>query len=196
LRLVLSLNYPFFLVKKAFQLLLLSAFALSATLAFGQKNAATNDIKVSEKVLKTAEWAKFKYMDELALAQSGDLAAIKRMLEFSKMVDGGETIDHALTCLELIPVAGDDNFAAVIAGLSPKLKEVLLKRFNFAQGRSEKETLRLPMTVWAPNTWGALNGLSPQPKSEVLLNNPKTSGQGAKSENADSATPRTKNTKQ
>jgi hypothetical protein len=187
---------PVLLVKKIFQLSLFAAFALSATLTFGQNSAAANDIKVSEKVLKTAEWAKFKYLEELALAKSGDLVAIKRMLEFSKMVDGGEAIDHAVVCLELIPLAGDDNFATVVAGLSPKLREALLKRFNFAQGRSEKETLRLPMTVWAPHTWGALNGLPTQPKSEVSLRNPKASSQDAKNEKAGSIAPRTKNTKQ
>ena len=120
----------------------------------GQKN----DIEISDGVLKTAEWAAFKYMEKLDLAQSGDQKAIKELFEFSGTVDGVEALQHATTCIELIPFATDEKVGSVISSIKPKLKTVLLDRFQLAQGRTKKENLRKPLQEWAPLTWKALNG--------------------------------------
>jgi len=116
------------------------------------------DIEISTAVLSTAEWANFKYMETLDLAQNKDTKSIKALLEFSSIVDGTEAILHALTCIELIPFAGDDLMATSITQQKPKLKPVLLKRFQLAQARSQKAELRKPFQEWAPLTWKALNG--------------------------------------
>jgi len=116
------------------------------------------EVEVFSDVLKTAEWAAFKYMDNIYLAQSGDQKAIKSLLEFSATVDGVETLQHATTCIELIPLVSDEKFGSIVSILKPKLKTVLLERFPLAQARTKKEALRKPFQEWAPLTWKALNG--------------------------------------
>lgn len=119
---------------------------------------AKTDIEISNDVLKTAEWAGFKYMEKLDLAQSGDQQAVKALYEFSGTVDGKEALQHATTCIELIPFATDEKVGAVISSLKPKLITILLDRFQLAQGRTQKEELKKPMQEWAPLTWRALHG--------------------------------------
>ncbi len=115
-------------------------------------------VEIFSDVLKTAEWAAFKYMDNIYLAQSGDQKAIKALLEFSATLDGVETLQHATTCIELIPIIKDDKFGSIVSILKPKLKTALLDRFQLAQARTKKEELRKPFQEWAPLTWKALNG--------------------------------------
>jgi hypothetical protein len=79
-------------------------------------------------------------------------------LEFSGTVDGTESLQHATTCLELIPLATDEKMGAVISSLKPKLKTILLDRIQLAQGRTKKENLIKPLQEWAPLTWKALHG--------------------------------------
>lgn len=132
--------------------ILLSPFALNA------QEGTKVDIDISSAVLKTAEWAGFKYMENLDLAQSGDQKAIKALFEFSGTVDGTEALQHAVTCIELIPLATDEKVGSVISSLKPKLITVLLDRFQLAQGRTKKEALHKPLQEWAPLTWKALHG--------------------------------------
>ncbi len=131
---------------------------LSPMVLLAQQPGTKADIEISSAVLKTAEWAGFKYMENLDLAQSGDQKAIKALFDFSGTVDGKEALEHATTCIELIPLASDEKVGAVISSLKPKLISVLLDRFQLAQGRTEKEALRKPMQEWAPLTWKALHG--------------------------------------
>ncbi|MCC7466351.1 MAG: hypothetical protein IT261_08790 [Saprospiraceae bacterium] len=124
-----------------------------------QAQAPKNEeIQVFPSVLKTAEWANFKYMDVLNKAKSGDKKSILDFLEFSSIVDGTEALQHATTCIEIIPFVPDDAYGAVISTLKPKLKTLLLERFTLAQGRTKKEALQKPLMEWAPLTWKALNG--------------------------------------
>lgn len=116
------------------------------------------DLYISNDVLKTAEWAAFNYMESLDLAQTGDQKGLKDFLEFSRALDGGECIDHAVTCIELIKYCTDEKMGAVIYILKPKLKTILLDRFQLAQAQSKKEELHKPMQEWAPLTWKALHG--------------------------------------
>ncbi len=131
---------------------LLSPFMLHA------QKAKKTEIEISSDVLKTAEWAKFKYMENVDMAQKGDPKGIKALFEFSGTVDGVESLQHATTCLEIIPFATDEKVGSVISSLKPKLKTVLLERFQLAQGRTKKEELRKPLQEWAPLCWKALNG--------------------------------------
>jgi hypothetical protein len=135
----------------------LFALFLSPLVISAQEGKKT-DLEISSEVLKTADWAAFKYMENLDKAQSGDLKAIKAFLEFSSVVDGTESLQHAMTCVELIPLTTDEKMGASIATLKPKLKTVLLERFVLAQGRTKKEELKKPLLEWAPLTWKALNG--------------------------------------
>lgn len=123
-----------------------------------QPEAPKNDITVFDSVLKTAEWASFKYVPTLDLAKTGDVKALKSLFEFSGTVDGVEAILHATTCLELIPFATDEMVAPVISSLKPKLQAAMLERLTLAQGRTQKEALRKPLQEWAPLCWRALHG--------------------------------------
>jgi hypothetical protein len=139
-------------------LLLATIFTLFASNIVRAQEGAKNDLEVSSAVIKTAEWANFKYMETLDLAQAGNQKALKDFFEFSSVVDGTESLQHATTCLELIPLATDEKFGSVISILKPKLKTVLMDRLVLAQGRTKKEPLQKPLKEWAPLTWKALNG--------------------------------------
>jgi len=139
-------------------LLVAAIFALFSPVMIHAQQGKKMDIDISSDVLKTAEWAAFKYMEKLDLAQTGDQKAIKEFLEFSAVVDGKEAIQHAVTCIELIPFTTDEKMGAVIYILKPKLREALLERFQLAQGRTKKEEMRKPLQEWAPLTWKGLNG--------------------------------------
>lgn len=144
---------------------------LSALLTLGlfiQSNVAqdakqSSDVTVFPGVLSTAQWAGFKYNDQLQLAKTGDLKAVVSLLEFSGTVDGVDALNHAVTCLELLPVSTDLVFAAAINKSKPKLKKVLLERLVIAQGRTTNLELRKPLSEWAPLTWDVLNGKPFQP---------------------------------
>jgi hypothetical protein len=134
------------------------------SICFWQQNAvaqtpnAEADVTVSESVLKTASWANFKYLDQLAMAKRGDVKAALKLMQFSGTVDGVEALDHSVTLLELIVSGGDQVFAEAANQAKPKLKSVLLDRLQLAQGRTKKVELREPMSAWAPSTWDVLNG--------------------------------------
>ncbi|MBL7827775.1 MAG: hypothetical protein JNJ57_14185 [Saprospiraceae bacterium] len=135
----------------------------TAMLLSFQLFAQTHKVSVSPSVLDVAKWAGFEYQKHVDLAKSGDFKAVTELLDFSGTVDGVDALDHAVTCLELIPYASDLTFAAALNKAKPKLKSVLLERFQLAQGRSKTESFRSPMATWAPNTWAALNGKPFQP---------------------------------
>ena len=139
-------------------LLVATLFALLSPMTINAQEVDYNGIMVSEKVIKTAEWSSFKYKETLDLAKKGDMKAIKSFLEFSSVVDGTESLQHATTCLELIPFTTDEKMGVGIYTLKPKLKTALLQRFTLATGRTKKETLQKPLLEWAPLTWKALNG--------------------------------------
>lgn len=132
--------------------------ALFLPLAAWAQQAKKADIEVSPAVLQTAEWAKFKYKENLEAAKTGDSKALRALFEFSGTVDGAEALQHTTTCLELLTVIPDDLMGAVISSLKPKLKTVLLERFPLAQGQTKKTELHKPLSEFAPNTWKALNG--------------------------------------
>ncbi len=134
------------------------AFALFSPVFLQAQTEQKKDIEVSSAVLKTAEWAGFKYMENLELAKTGEPKALKAIFDFHGTVDGVESLQHATTCIELIPFATDERVGVVISNLKPKLKKVMLDRFQLALVRTKKEELRKPLQEWAPLTWKALNG--------------------------------------
>lgn len=138
----------------------LAAFVLLAVFPFflNAQNENKIEVEISKPVVKTADWAGFKYMEKVDLAQRGDYHAMRDLLNFSGTVDGTEAIQHAVTCLELIPYTSDETVASVISVQKPKLKNVLLERYTLAQSRTKKEELRKPLQEWAPLTWDALHG--------------------------------------
>lgn len=143
-------------MKSLFYLAILCFFMAPALLRAQQ--GAKADIEISSAVLKTAEWAGFPYMETIDKAQSGDIDAIRKFFEFSGTVDGVEALQHAVTCLELSALLADDRVGWAITRLKPRLKTVLLERFQIAQSRTKKEALHKPMQQWAPGIWKALNG--------------------------------------
>ncbi|MBK8193871.1 MAG: hypothetical protein IPK76_11940 [Lewinellaceae bacterium] len=141
-----------------FRVIILISLPLSGAFCQNTTTDTVPDIEIFDHVLKTADWAKFKYKDVLERAKGGDYMAIRDFLNFHATVDGVDGLNHAVTCLELIPVAGDEKFAAGVAFCSENLRKVLIDRFILAQGRTKKTALRQSMTDWAPNTWEYLNG--------------------------------------
>ncbi len=132
--------------------ILILLFLIPASIVFAQKN-----VYQSEDVIKTADQIEFRYKDVLKKATKQDSKAIIQLFEFSRILDGQEVLDHALTCLELIPEASDKVMAVSIEKLNSKLKKVSLDRLLKAQERTQKEALKKPIKSWAPYTWEALN---------------------------------------
>ena len=136
-------------------LVLFSGLFVANTSAQTKNNE--QDVTVFDSVLKTADWANFKYQEELEKAKRNDMESIYRLLDFSGTVDGKEAIEHSVTLLELM-AGRDAHYAGGILKTSPKLKAVLLERFALAQGKTQKEELRKPISEWAPLSWGVLHG--------------------------------------
>ena len=146
-------------MKNVFSATLVVILMAPALSALGQSN-----VFISNDVLKTADWAGIKYKDEVKRASSGNIKSIEKLFDFHRYVDGVQSLDHAVTLLEIIPQAKDRNVATAVQYLKPKLKKVALDRLTLAQGRTQKEDLRKPLANWAPLTWAVLNGrpLPPQ----------------------------------
>jgi hypothetical protein len=151
--------------------------SLSVSAISGQNKTVNNDIFVSSSVLSTAQWAGFKYREQLDLARQGDMRAVEEMLNFNGTVDGREGLDHAVTCLELIPYSSDLVFAAALNKGKPTLRKLMLERLPLAQGRTKVETLKKPLSEWAPLTWAVLNGQPFEPadtsSDECMMSRPK-----------------------
>lgn len=151
--------------------------SLSLSTVSGQSKAANSEIFVSQSVLSTAQWAGFKYREQLDLARQGDMRAVEEMLNFNGTVDGREGLDHAVTCLELIPYSSDLVFAAALNKGKPNLRKLMLERLSVAQGRTKVEALRKPISEWAPLTWAVLNGQPFEPSDtssdECMMSRPK-----------------------
>lgn len=167
-----------------------SFYALTAILLFisslasAQNTAAAGQVTVFQEVLNVAKWAGFDYEAQLNLAKSGDYKAVSKLLHFSGTVEGDDALKHAVTCLELIPVAGDVPFAAALNISKPALKKAMLERLQLAQGRTQNENLKKPIKDWAPITWDVLNGkpFAPVAKpddTECLSSKPPKSPDGA-----------------
>jgi hypothetical protein len=146
------------------KILFLGLLALTFSAARAQKAAAP---QVSEAVLKTAGLVKFPYKETLAKARKGDLMATREFMEFHRVVDGVEAIQHGLTCLELIPHAGDDIVAQALTTARPRMRQVILERLQLAQVRTRQEALKRPMSEWAPQTQTVL---SPTPSPDTNSN--------------------------
>ena len=90
------------------------------------KSVRNNEVTVAPSLVKFATQMGFKYEQTLEKAKKGDLNAIKEMMEFHGTTDGTDALNHAQTCLELIPVATDDRIGLACQNLKPKLKTLLL----------------------------------------------------------------------
>ncbi len=120
-------------------------------------------VEMFQNVLKTADLANFKYKEMVENAKTGDVTSIHKLLDFHRMVDGVDGLNHAVTCLELIPLAGDNAYGAAVYRCSPNLRKLLTDRLMLAQVRTKKTFLRQSLTNWAPATWAYLNGQTYQP---------------------------------
>lgn len=118
----------------------------------------TYEVEIFQNVLKMADLAKVSYVDLVEKAKAGDAAAIRKLLEFHKVVDGVDALNHAVTCLEILPLSGDVPFASAVNYCNPNLKKLILERTILAQGRTKKKYLRQSLTEWAPVSWAYLNG--------------------------------------
>jgi hypothetical protein len=116
-----------------------------------------NEVTVAPSLVKFAGQMGFKYQEVLAKAKKGDIESIKQLMEFHGTADGTDGLNHAQTCLELIPSATDIKVALACQNLKPKLKELLVERFALAQGRTKNTNLQKPMKEWAPSTWASIN---------------------------------------
>ncbi|MFN7325990.1 MAG: hypothetical protein ACK5SQ_05375 [Chitinophagales bacterium] len=115
------------------------------------------EIVVTPSLLKLAETFDFKYMETLEKAKKGDINAIKEFIRFNRIADGTDGLDHAVACLELIPIAGDMAFSQGCRSVTPNMRAYLAERLSVAQGRTKKTELQVAMKQWAPLTWEILN---------------------------------------
>ncbi|TNE52409.1 MAG: hypothetical protein EP344_15800 [Bacteroidetes bacterium] len=125
---------------------------LTANLVSAQKK-----VTISKTVVATADQVKMDYKSTVKKASEKDSKAISELLEFSRLVDGAEATEHAVTCLELITRSGDWAMAKAIESRKATLKKALLKRFTEAQKSTQYAELKKPIKSWAPYTWEALN---------------------------------------
>lgn len=132
----------------------LALLLLAAAPVFAQKK-----VFVSDNVLQVAEQARFDYKGTLKKATAKDDKALVELFEFIRLLENAEADEHAMTCLELIPVATDKVFSQAVKSRSTKMKAALLRRITAAQERSQKAELKKPMEEWAPYSWKALNNI-------------------------------------
>lgn len=137
-------------------LLLVLPMLLLAVAGFSQKKSSKT-ASLSDDVLAIADQLKIDYKGLVKKASAKDTLAIHELLEFSRMLDNQTAINHAVTCLEIIPLAGDAAFAQEVSKRLVKLKALLLNQITQAQSLTQKEALKKPMSEWAPYTWEALN---------------------------------------
>lgn len=119
-------------------------------------------VEVFQSVVKMADMIKFDYNGEVAKAETGDIGAMYKLLDFHRIVEGVDALNHAVTCLELIPMMGDASFGAAVYPCHPNMKKILLERLMLAQVRTKKIFMRDSLTHWAPLTWAYLNGQNPE----------------------------------
>lgn len=141
--------------------LFILALFLQASAVFAQKK-----IYMSDAVIRTADQIDFAYKSTVKKAVAKDGQAIIKLIEFSRILDGVEAVEHARTMLEIIPAATDKTVAVAIQSLSPKLKKVTLDRMLGAQKNIKNEALKKPIKNWAPLTWETLNN------RPLVLNDP------------------------
>ncbi|MCS7036250.1 MAG: hypothetical protein RMJ33_04935 [Saprospiraceae bacterium] len=127
--------------------------ALSAPV-FSQKKG----VFVSDAVLGVAQQMQVDYKGLVRRASAKDAKALNELFEFTRLLDGATLNDHMQTCLELIPLATDEVYAKALESRSAGLKAYFLKHMETAQGRTQNERLKEPISQWAPYTWEALNG--------------------------------------
>lgn len=142
-------------------LLLNFVLLLMAASGFSQKK-----VYLSEDVLKLASQVEVDYKGLVKKSMAKDTIALKDLFEFSRMLDNKAITEHAVTCLELIPLATDDMFARAVRSRSVKMKAFLLRNITEAQGFTQKKALKKPLSEWAPYTWAALNNFQDVPTSE------------------------------
>lgn len=147
-------------MKKIFFSILTILFLAPSMVSFGQK------VYVSKSVLKTAEWANFKYKEVLDKSIAGDIQALTSFFKFNSAVDGVEAIDHNITCLELIPLATDDKVATALLATNHRLRKLVMDRLVLAQGKTQKTELKKPLESWAPKTWAIISN-KPLPAPQV-----------------------------
>lgn len=141
-------------------LILIFLFPNAATLhAQVEQSTEIGKVTVAPSLLKFANLMGFKYLDILERSKKGEINAIVELMEFHGATDGKDAINHALACLEMMPVATDIRCALSYQNMKDVLKKLLLERFEIAQGKTEIEALRRPMKEWAPMSWAALNNL-------------------------------------
>ena len=136
---------------------------LAAIFVFGCKISDSsrdkNGIYISEKVLKTADWAGYKYRETLQQAAANDNDAIKSLLLFYGTVDGAERLDHTITCIELAALLGDRRVAEAIVALNnPRLTKVVKENVNMAMTKTTNPDLQnQPFESRFPLMWLAIN---------------------------------------
>ncbi len=138
--------------------ILIFSCALALAFAFAQCGFNVEpEVTVSETVVKSAKELKFDYVEVLEKARKGDQEAIKQFYDFHRLADGVDGLQHGITCLELIPFAGDTNVAEACAKFKPGLKKLIFERLVYAQANTQKEALKKPLEQNFPSVYKAFN---------------------------------------
>ena len=147
------------MTKKCFVLILILIALINAQQAFAQgknektgspktaNSAKSTDVTIFEDVLVTAEFMKFDYKGTIARAKNGEVKALVELFDFSRVVDGKEGRNHAVTCLELIPYSDGKSAEAYREILKDNLKKLVKERLIEAQSNTNKSELKKNMTA-------------------------------------------------
>ncbi len=163
------------MTKKHITLILILAALINVPQVFAQgknekteaKSAKSMDVTIFDDVLATAEFMKFDYKGTVARSKNGDMSAIVELFNFSRVVDGKEGRNHAVTCLELIPFSDGKAAEAFREIRKDNLKKLVKERLIEAQSNTTKPELKKNMAEWAPHTWAALHNRFVENPAEI-----------------------------
>lgn len=138
--------------------ILIFSCALALALAFAQCGLNVEpEVTVSEAVVQSAKELKFDYVEVLEKARKGDQEAVTKFFDFHRLADGVDGLQHGITCLELIPFAGDANVAEACSKFKPGLKKLIFERLVYGQANTKKEDLKKPLEQNFPSVYKAFN---------------------------------------
>lgn len=127
--------------------------------------APGSDAPITAELTRLSDFMKFDYKGILERCKKGDQEALVAFLDFHRIVEEQSALDHAVICLEMIPIAQDGQVAEACGSLKDKLKEMIRERLVKAQALTQKPELKKNISEWAPRTWAALSNQSYDPNA-------------------------------
>jgi hypothetical protein len=110
-------------------LILLGCNTVSVT---GSKNKQSRAIRPESEVFAQARKANFKYIETLRQAETGDIAAAVRLVNFSQKTDAAGALAHGWVLLEVKRRIGEREFSAALQRASPNGRAAAVRLMEVA----------------------------------------------------------------